>query len=605
MLRLELVDLTKHYADVKANDAVSLRVAPGDIHAVLGENGAGKSTLVKMIYGAVRPDAGEMHWNGAPVAIRNPQAARALGIAMVFQHFSLFDTLTAAENVWLGLDPSSSLAEVTARIVEVAASYGLPVEPQRPVHTLSVGERQRVEIVRALMTKPQLLILDEPTSVLTPQAVQTLFATLRQLSSEGCSILYISHKLDEIRALCDHCTVLRGGRVVGTVDNPRAETNASLARLMIGVELPRLQRHAAQRGAEVTQGRLEGAPGTTPDRVSDGRSSDLGHATPHATLDAVLGASMVSTPDAILDVGPGTTPDVDSNADLDTVRNRARGPARDAVLEVRGLTLAKDDPFGTSLGDVGFDVCAGEIVGVAGVSGNGQQELLAALSGEDRRAPPGSIRLFGRDISADSPGRRRAQGLHFVPEERLGRAAVPTLSLAQNTLLTRTEAVGRAGWIAPAVAAALAQSLIRRFNVKASGPAAAADSLSGGNLQKFIVGREIDAEPKLLIVAQPTWGVDVGAAAQIRAELLALRDRGCALLVVSEELDELFEICDRLVVIAQGRVSPSVATSAATVETIGAWMSGLWTSDSSPSGSSANGSSAKESQEGERTDASA
>ncbi len=493
--RLELSGIRKQYPAVLANDAVSLRVAPGQIHAVLGENGAGKSTLMKIIYGAVRPDAGEIRFNGQVVQVASPAAARALGISMVYQHFSLFDTLTAAENVWLGLDKSQSLAQVTERINAVAGQYGLDLDPLRPVHTLSVGERQRVEIVRALLTQPQLLILDEPTSVLTPQAVDKLFATLRLLAAQGCAILYISHKLDEIRALCHHCTVLRGGRVTGEVD-PTEQTNASLSRLMIGAEPPALQHRPASPGA--------------------------------------------------------------------------------VVLAVKGLSLATDDPFGTALHGIDFEVRAGEIVGMAGVSGNGQQALMAALSGEDPRAPAGSIRLAGTDAAAMSPGQRRALGLHFVPEERLGRGAVPSLSLAHNTLLTRTEAVAASGWIRTAQVRALAQSLIERFQVKAGGPGAAAKSLSGGNLQKFIVGRELDARPKLLIVSQPTWGVDVGAAAQIRAELLALRDAGCALLVVSEELDELFEISDRLLVIAGGRVSPSVAVAAATTAMVGQWMSGLW-----------------------------
>src|SRR5206468_3526802 len=496
MLRLELVDISKSYPAVKANDRVSLRVAPGEIHAVLGENGAGKSTLMKIIYGAVRPDGGEMRWNGERVEVASPAAARALGISMVYQHFSLFDTLTAAENVWLGLDKSLSLAEVTARIRKVAGEYGLDVDPQRPVHTLSVGEKQRIEIVRALMTNPKLLILDEPTSVLTPQAVQKLFITLRQLAREGCAILYISHKLDEIRSLCHHCTVLRGGKVTGEVD-PTKESNASLSRLMIGAEPPQLQHREAKLG--------------------------------------------------------------------------------DVALDVKGLSLQKQSPFGTTLSDIALQVRAGEIVGVAGVSGNGQQEFMAALSGEDPRAPRGSIRLFGKDIAHLSPRHRRRLGLNFVPEERLGRGAVPTLSLAQNTLLTRTEQVGRqSGWIDVAGVAKQAEELIRRFNVKAGGPDASAKSLSGGNLQKFIVGREVDAKPKLLIVSQPTWGVDVGAAAQIRGELFALRDAGCAVLVVSEELDELFEISDRLIVMSQGRMSPAVHAAQASVETIGQWMSGLW-----------------------------
>ncbi len=493
--RLQLSGITKQYPAVRANDDVSLTVMPGQIHAVLGENGAGKSTMMKMIYGAVQPDAGEIRWNGQTVRIASPAQARTLGISMVYQHFSLFDTLTAAENVWLGLDKSMSLAEVTERIREVAGVYGLDVDPLRPVHTLSVGERQRVEIVRALLTRPQLLILDEPTSVLTPQAVDKLFVTLRQLADEGCAILYISHKLDEIRALCHHCTVLRGGKVTGEVD-PTQETNASLSRLMIGAEPPALQ-HRPSRPGEV-------------------------------------------------------------------------------ALAVKGLNLAKQDPFGMNLADIALEVRCGEIVGIAGVSGNGQQELMAALSGEDPRAAPGSLALFGHDVSRASPRRRRRLGLHFVPEERLGRGAVPTLSLAHNVLLTRTEGVGAGGWLKMAAIRAQAAGLIARFKVKAGGPDAAAKSLSGGNLQKFIVGREIDAQPKLLIISQPTWGVDVGAAAQIRGELLALRDAGGAVLVVSEELDELFEICDRMVVIAQGRVSPSIPTAQATIERIGEWMSGLW-----------------------------
>jgi general nucleoside transport system ATP-binding protein len=495
MLRLELVNISKQYPAVKANDSVNLQVQPGEIHAVLGENGAGKSTMMKMIYGTVRPDEGEIRWNGQAVHIRNPQEARALGISMVFQHFSLFDTLNAAENVWLGLDKSLTLAEVTQRMMKVEKEYGLDVEPLRPVHTLSVGERQRVEIVRALMTNPKCLILDEPTSVLTPQAVDKLFVTLRKLSSEGTSILYISHKLDEIRALCTNCTVLRGGKVTGMVD-PRTETNAGLSRLMIGAEPPQLQHKQAHLG--------------------------------------------------------------------------------DVVLSVKNLAVPKEDPFGTTLADISFEVRAGEIVGIAGVSGNGQQELMAALSGEDQRATPGSITLLGRDIAQAGPRPRRALGLHFVPEERLGRGAVPLLSLANNTLLTRTEAVSSSGWISNGRVQRLAEELIARFNVRAGGPGAAAKSLSGGNLQKFIVGREIAAGPKLLIVSQPTWGVDVGAAAQIRGELLKLRDDGCALLVVSEELDELFEISDRLLVIAKGRVSPSVPVAQATIEQIGEWMSGLW-----------------------------
>src|SRR4051812_19274704 len=238
-LRLELQDIRKAYPGVRANDGVSLKVAEGEIHAVLGENGAGKSTLMKIIYGVVQPDSGRMLWQGEPVRVASPEHARRLGISMVFQHFSLFESLTVTENVWLGLNEKSR-ARVAARIRELCQNYGLEVEPERPVHTLSVGERQRVEIVRALLTRPKLLILDEPTSVLTPQAVTDLFVTLRRLAQDGCSILYISHKLDEIRALCDACTVLRAGKVTGQLENPANESNVSLSRLMIGAEPPEL-----------------------------------------------------------------------------------------------------------------------------------------------------------------------------------------------------------------------------------------------------------------------------------------------------------------------------------------------------------------------------
>ena len=495
--RLALTGITKRYPSVVANHRVSLRVEPGQAHAVLGENGAGKSTLMKIIYGAIQPDEGSVAYNGAAVHIRNPQQARALGISMVFQHFSLFDTLTVAENVWLGLDKSLSLAEVTRRIEAKAGEYGLDIAPDRPVHTLSVGEMQRVEIIRALLTDPQLLILDEPTSVLTPQAVDKLFAVLHQLVAQGCSLLYISHKLHEIRALCSACTVLRGGEVTGVCD-PRQESNASLSRMMIGAEPPALQ-----------------------------------------------------------------------------LSPRAPGPV---VLDVAALSLASEDPFGMDLHEVALQVRSGEVVGIAGVSGNGQRELMCALSGEDARplAPGARLVLDGQGLGGVGPAGRRRLGLHFVPEERLGRGAVPSMDLAHNLLLTRSEAVGRGGWIRRGTLAEQARGLIDRFRVKAPGPQAAAQSLSGGNLQKFIVGREIAARPRLLILSQPTWGVDVGAAAQIRGEILALREAGCAVLVVSEELDELFEICDRLHVIAKGRLSPSLPRAEATVERIGEWMSGLW-----------------------------
>ena len=496
--RLELRGISKQYPGVLANDRIDIDVMPGEIHAVLGENGAGKSTLMKIIYGIVKPDAGTIRWEGSVVPIANPAQARKLGIGMVFQHFSLFDTLTVADNIRLAVDEASA-ADLPARIRDVSARYGLPLDPARRVHTMSVGERQRVEIVRCLLQGPRLLIMDEPTSVLTPQAVLRLFDTLKALAAEGCSILYISHKLDEIRAICHRATVLRGGKVTGTCD-PRTETNATLARMMIGGELPH----------------------------------------PHH-------------------------------------REHAAGPA---ALVVDALDLPADDPFGTTLRAISMTVHAGEIVGIAGVSGNGQKELLAALSGERTLARADAVTLCGKRVGKRAAYARRRLGLSFVPEERLGRGAVPEMTLADNALLTtRDGALVSHGFIRTKGVRAFAAKTIARYGVKATGPEAVARSLSGGNLQKFIVGREINQRPKVLIAAQPTWGVDVGAAAQIRQALIDLRDGGVAVLVISEELDELIEICDRLAVIAQGRLSPAKPIHETSAEEIGILMAGTGDAD--------------------------
>ena len=495
--RLRLAGMTKIYPSVIANEDIDLAIAPGEIHAVLGENGAGKSTLMKMIYGVIRPDAGRMYWNGEPVEIRNPAHARRLGIGMVFQHFSLFETLNVTENISLAMDGSESLESLAGRIRSVSEEYGLPLDPERLVHSLSVGLRQRVEIIRCLLQQPRLLIMDEPTSVLTPQAVRTMFATLRRLADEGCSILYISHKLDEIMELCHSATIIRGGRVTGYAV-PAEETPSSLARMMIGRDLPRC-------------------------------SAD---------------------------------------------RPEARG---EVCLEVRGLSRESADQFGTDLCDIRFQVKGGEIVGIAGISGNGQRELLYALSGERPLADKEIIRIEGRPVAHLGPGERRDLGLGFVPEERLGRGAVPGMSLTYNTILTaHRHSLVRRGLLDLARAARLAQQCVRAFSVKCGSIDDPITSLSGGNMQKFITGREIIQKPGLLIVSQPTWGVDVGAANIIRQAMIDLRNQGTAVLVVSEELDELFEICDRLLVIAKGYISPPLAVEETNREEIGLWMSGMF-----------------------------
>jgi general nucleoside transport system ATP-binding protein len=496
--RLELNGISKWYPAVKANQDVSLKVGPGEIHAVLGENGAGKSTLMKIIYGSVRPDQGEIRWDGNVVHIANPAAARRLGIGMVFQHFSLFETLTVSENIALSIGGGADVSSLGAKIREVSANYGLEIDPSREVHTLAVGERQRVEIVRCLLQNPRLLIMDEPTSVLTPAAVQKLFSVLRRLASEGCSILYISHKLDEIRELCHAATVMRGGQVIANVD-PREHTHSSLAQLMVGRTLPAYSR-----------------------------------------------------------------------------REHSMAESR---LSVNDLTVQSDGPFGTSLDRITFHVRAGEIFGIAGVSGNGQAELLAALSGESRyrSLAADAISICGEPVALMGAAERRAKGFGFVPEERLGRGSVPSMSLAENALLTaHGESMVKRGWIKSKIMRSFAERCIQAFDVRCGGAQAAANGLSGGNLQKYIVGREILQEPKVLVVAQPTWGVDVAAAAFIRQQLLDLAARGCAVLVISEDLDELFEISTRIAVIARGKLSPVRAISQTNSQEIGMFMAGLF-----------------------------
>ena len=490
--------ITKRFPGCLANDRVDLALLPGEIHALLGENGAGKSTLVKIIDGVLHADAGEILWEGVPVQIAGPAVARRLGIGMVFQHFSLFGSLTVAENIALGIDKPGRISRLAERIGTVADRYGLGLDPGRLVHTLSVGERQRVEIVRCLLQDPKLLIMDEPTSVLTPQEVDVLFATVRRLAAEGRTILDISHKLEELRTLCDRATVMRAGRVVASCD-PRQETARSLAEMMIGGEL------------------------TIPDR-------------PAAT---------------------------------------AAGEPR---LVVDRLSLSTDDPFGTDISDISFAVRAGEVFGIAGVAGNGQAELLSALSGERLAPADAAVKIDGRAVGHVGPRGRRALGLAFVPEERLGRGAVPDLSLADNALLSGYGRHGmvRRGLISFANARAFAQRIVESFGVVATGHRAEARSLSGGNLQKFIVGREILQQPRLLIAAAPTWGVDAGAAVSIHRALIDLAAQGVAVLVISQDLDELFAISDRIAVMFHGRLSASRATRRTSVEQVGLLMGGLF-----------------------------
>ena len=491
---LQLSGVSKRYGGVQANSGIDLSVDAGTIHAILGENGAGKSTLMKLIYGVERPDEGQVFWQGGAVALSSPSDARRLGIGMVFQHFSLFETLSVVQN--MALIVPGSKTELATRIRDLGAAFGLSVDPQAMVHSLSVGERQRVEIIRCLLLNPKLLILDEPTSVLPPQSVALLFDTLRALRAKGMAILFISHKLEEIRELCDCATILRQGKVTARLD-PREGTAHELATLMIGRPMP---------------------PPV--------------HPTPHGL-----------------------------------------GEER---LALSNLTFANEDPFGVSLKDVSLSVRGGEILGIAGISGNGQQELAALISGEIAlKSGASAVTLMGKPVGDLGAAARRKRGLAFVPEDRLGRGAVPDMSLADNALLTaHSRGLVQNGFINRKAERAFTADCIARFDVRTSGPQAEAGSLSGGNLQKFIMGREMMLEPSVLLVAQPTWGVDIGAASEIRQRLVAMRNAGAAIVVISEEIDELFEICDRLQVLHKGHLSPSQDVAATSVEQIGTYMIG-------------------------------
>ena len=495
---LEVRNIVRRFGPLVANDHVSLTVHAGEIHALLGENGAGKSTLVKIIHGVLQPDAGEIRIRGRPVHIANPAVARRLGIGMVFQHFSLFEPLTVTENIALALPGGAADAALAERIATVSETYGLPLDPAALIADLSVGERQRVEIVRCLLADPRLIILDEPTSVLTPQEARRLFDTLRQLAAEGRGIIYISHRLEEVRALCDAATILRHGRVVATV-NPRQETAASLARLMVGDDI-----HA-----------VKAAP-------------------------------------------PPEEP----------------GPP---LLHVRDLTLPASGPFGVALYGITLDVRAGEVVAIAGVAGNGQRELFQALSGERPAQGRGVIFIAGQDVSLADINTRRQAGAAFVPEERLGHACVPSMNLAENVVLTRHAVdrnLVRHGLLDRGAARAAAATIIADHDVRGAAPEKAAAALSGGNLQKFVMGRELERQPRVFIVNQPTWGVDAGAAAMIRQRLVDLARSGAAVLVISQDLDEIFEIADRIAVISRGELSQAQPAAEMDREEVGLLMAG-------------------------------
>ena len=492
--------IVKRFGDFVANDRIDLDLVAGEIHALLGENGAGKSTLVKILNGLLQPDSGELIWQGELIALDNPRDASELGISMVFQHFSLFENLTVAENINVAFTDHDThgfgIRSLKDRILEIGEQYDLNLDPERPVHTLSAGERQRIEIVRALLRHPKLLILDEPTSVLTPLEADDLFHTLTKLADGGCAILYISHKLEEVQRLCTQATIMRHGQVVGTCD-PRSTPIQEMVTLMVGTTVPDLRSPALH-------------------KIGEER------------------------------------------------------------LHVEGLSLPADTLHGMALQHINFSVHGGEIVGIAGIAGNGQNELFAALSGERLADEPRQILIDTLPAGLLDIESRRALGAVFIPEERLGHAAVPDLRLSDNLILSRhgTDRLVHGGLIDIRRAYHLAQDVVLQFDVRAAGRNAYARTLSGGNLQKFIMGREILAKPGVMVVHQPTWGVDAGAAQSIRQALIDLAAQGTAVLVISQDLDELFDISDRLAVMHLGQLSACYPLQSLTRDKIGLMMAG-------------------------------
>ncbi|HET7868956.1 MAG TPA: ABC transporter ATP-binding protein [Actinomycetota bacterium] len=494
---VELKAITKTFPGVVANDDVNLTVTPGEIHAVVGENGAGKSTLMKILYGMIRPDGGTISVNGREVHLRSPKDAIASGIGMVHQHFMLATNLTVLENVILGSEPTHGGAldfdAARDRIRDLSETYGVPLDPDRLVEDLAVGERQRVEILKVLYRGAQILILDEPTAVLVPQEVEELFRNLEDLKGRGVTIIFISHKLDEVLEIADSITVIRAGHTVATV-KPRSVTARQLAELMVGSELP--------------------TPETRESTVTD-----------------------------------------------------------EVMLSVRQMGVRVGERW--TLQDVSFDIRRGEILGIAGVEGNGQRELVDAIMGM-RPPQQGSIHLGGDDVTLWSSRRRREAGIGYVPEDRHLRGLLLPSPLWENAMLGKQTMppFSSGPWIDRRGAHQRTVDVIREYHVATPGPDTPALALSGGNQQRLILGREMIAEPKVLIAAQPTRGIDVGAQAAVWEQIRGARAAGLALLLISADLEELIGLSDTLYVILRGTLVAKLDPATVTPEELGSYMTG-------------------------------
>ena len=495
---LEMRGITKRFPGVIANEDVDLVVQPGHVHTLLGENGAGKSTLVKILYGLYRQDEGTVTIQGEQVEVTSPADAIRHGIGMIHQHFMLVPTLTVAENVALGLHGRRGLADmgpVRRRLIEVSEQHGLEIDPDAYIWQLAVGERQRAEILKALYREARILVLDEPTAVLTPPEVVDLFATLRSLTDEGRGLIFISHKLAEVMEISDEITVLRDGRVVGRT-TPSETTREGLASMMVG--------------REVRLGR---------------------------------------------DVPPQ--------------------PTGDDLLVVDSLHV-QGDRGNAALEDFSVSVSSGEIVGIAGVSGNGQRELAEAIFGL-RPMKSGRLEVRGKPIPTPAPKQVRQRGVAFVPEERMRHGAVGELSVSENLMLVEYEhrPYVRAGLLQFRAIAERCRDLVRRFAVKTPSIATQTSHLSGGNIQKVVIAREFSAEADVLIVAQPTRGIDIGAAEYVHERLLEKRAAGAAILLITEDLDEAMQLSDRVVVLYEGRAMCDLPRAEATTDRVGLLMTGV------------------------------
>jgi ABC-type uncharacterized transport system ATPase subunit len=494
---LKLTGITKRFGALVANDSIDLEVRKGEIHALLGENGAGKSTLMNLLYGLYTPDEGIIEWKGEQVRIRDPRHAISLGIGMVHQHFMLVPVFSVAENIVLGTEPTAGMAIDMRKAIEdvrrISEQYGLAVDPTAKVEAISVGQQQRVEILKALYRGAELLILDEPTAVLTPQEVLELGEIMKSLVAQGKTIIIITHKLKEVRHLADRVSVIRRGRKVATVDNPREKSERELAALMVG---------------------------------------------------------------------------------RDVTLKVEKGPAnpKEPIIQIEGLT-AKNHRGVEALKAISLTVRKGEIVGIAGVDGNGQTELIECMTGL-RRANAGSIKLNGKELIGLPPGAIRDSGLGHIPEDRHARGLVLDFSVTENAVLGEQRQFSRFGFLDFGRMKQRAEDAIKHFDVRPPHPEYLARKLSGGNQQKVIIGREVLRGPDFLIAAQPTRGLDVGAIEFIHKRLVMERDAGKAVLLVSLELDEVMALADRILVMYKGEIVAEMPAAEATEEKLGLLMAG-------------------------------